>query len=248
MSTPGWHDPQMPDPNPQAPPAPPWPAPGPGDPTAWQAAPAGPPGWQSEPMGPPGWQQPDPMGSGGYGVPQKSGPNPGLLIMIGVIVLVAVGGLAYFLTSGDDDDDGQNVSSQREQQQEEDTPADDGPILPGGDEPSDDENDPPVTEPEDDSDPGDIDLGDLPESELVATTGDWVYVNTPLGVDESEADCIAAVVIQIVGPDRVAAEDGDLRALYATTTTDEDAQISEAYPSCLDSDSASTMASEGWIW
>ena len=225
-------------------PPPPYnPAPPPYDPGqpagGWQRDPGVPPApgaWQADPYGAP------PPGSGQWGAPPpRSGPPTGLIIVIVVLVVAAVGGLIVLLTSGDDDDDGGTAIGDQGN-----APT----TLPDGGDGGDLTTLPDITLPDDDGGSGGGGIGGGGASgSTVDLAADWVYGNTPLGVYEEESQCIAEVVIGVVGEDVVAQAGGDLSIVYAGTSSDEDSAISSGISSCVDSETASRLADwPGWPW
>lgn len=77
----------------------------------------------------------------------------------------------------------------------------------------------------------------------------WTYNSTPASVDQAEAECIAGVVIDVVGESRVEEAGGDLSVVFGGTSGDEDDLIRNNMPQCLDDASRAEMDAVGmWPW
>lgn len=85
--------------------------------------------------------------------------------------------------------------------------------------------------------------------DVLADATAWTYGNTPATVDQTESECIARVVIDILGEAPLAEAEGDLRVVSRGTTPEQDNLIRDAMPSCLDDESLAEMEERGvWPW
>lgn len=76
-----------------------------------------------------------------------------------------------------------------------------------------------------------------------------LYENTPVGVTEDDAACLASAVIAAVGEATVESAGYDSDAIYGTTTTEQDAQIASQAFSCTSAEADSALAAEvGGEW
>jgi hypothetical protein len=168
-------------------------------------------------------------GSGGYpgyGVPPaqqpgSSGPSTGLLVGLGVLVLVLIGGIAFVLLGKDDDDGGDTATGETTT------------TTAGGD--------PGTTAPET-TDPPD-DGGDGSNDAIVDAIGQGILEGSGGVLNEEEANCMAAAMVDEIGVDRLVelgleASDGSSDPLDVLTTDEQDA-VFNAMLGCVD---AGTLA------
>jgi hypothetical protein len=103
-----------------------------------------------------------------------------------------------------------------------------------------------VDPPADEGDTGD-DTGTASSDDVTMTFAEEIYSNTPGGVGEQDAVCLATAVIAVVGEDAVVDSGYSPSTLYGQTSFDEDDQISSNAYSCTTVEADSALASGcGW--
>jgi hypothetical protein len=218
--------------------------------------------WSTNPMstpGPPPMGVPDstiprqggPAGpSGPYGFspagppkPPRSGANPALIVGLLLLVAGLIAGGVLLVTTGDDDKtESENASSRRERpEQQEDEQDCAGSSLQQVDGGSSDDGATGCTPPEPvDTEitvptlPEPPDAPDVPtSSDVVDALASDIYGNTPASIDRATSNCMATVIVDVVGESAVADADADYEDVYADTSASQDAAISSGiYSTC----------------
>jgi hypothetical protein len=222
------------------------------------------------PPGPPG--PPPPMAPWSPGPPptHRSGPNPALIVGALLLLVGAIAGGALLLTSDDDEGGRENASnrepteqdcSQLQQQGDGEGGADIGQGLrctdPGGEAPAPPEAPELPDVPEMPDLPEVPELPELPEPPAVPTgasvpggdavmaLAESVYAGTPMSIDEPTSICIAEVITGVAGEGAVADAGGDYWDVWSTTSSDEDAAISQGiWENCTTVEQDADLASD----
>jgi hypothetical protein len=189
-------------------------------------------------------------GSGGYGPPPAPGGgsnNTALWVVLGVLIVAALGGLVFFLTSGDDGEDSETSDRDRPGQNQPGDPPEPPdeitiPTIPdGGGSGGDDGGGR-------GGDDGGGSDGGAGGGDALSQATDWIYGNSPMGVDRDESACMAELVISVVGEDEVASAGGDLEQVYSGTSFDQDDEIRAGIGDCIDSASLEEWREQGMPW
>jgi hypothetical protein len=95
------------------------------------------------------------------------------------------------------------------------------------------------------------DTSDVPSSssDVVMTFAEDIYANTPGGVSQDDAICLASAVIAVVGESTVEAAGYDPGSIYGSTSTSDDAEIASLAYTCTSSAADQALADEvGPYW